>query len=58
VQVVLNVVSAENLKEAVVHPEKYGHLVVKVTGYSAHFVQLDRRFQEEIIRRTRHARAG
>ncbi len=56
VQVVMNVVSEEDLKAAIKHPEKYSHIVVKVTGYSAHFVQLDKKFQEEIIKRTRHQR--
>jgi formate C-acetyltransferase len=29
-------------------------IVVKVTGYSAHFVVMDRRFQEEFIQRVNY----
>ena len=54
VHVSINVVSAETLKKAIEHPEKYEHLVIRVTGFSVHFVQIDRKIQEEIIARTRH----
>jgi pyruvate-formate lyase len=47
-----NVVSAETLRQAQAHPERYSHLVVRVAGYSAYFTELDRALQEEIIRRT------
>jgi formate C-acetyltransferase len=50
-----NVVSAATLREAQAHPEQYAHLVVRVAGYSAYFVELDRELQEEIIRRTEFA---
>ena len=35
-----NVVSADTLKDAQVHPEEYKGLVVKVAGYSALFLQI------------------
>ena len=46
----------EQLKEAIDDPtnEKYRDLVVKVTGYSAHFVALDRKLQEEFIARVNY----
>jgi pyruvate-formate lyase len=50
-----NVVSTETLLRAQDCPEQYRHLVVRVAGYSAHFVELDRALQDEIIRRTAHA---
>jgi formate C-acetyltransferase len=50
-----NVVSAEMLREAQSSPDKYGHLVVRVAGYSAYFTELDRELQDEIIRRTEFA---
>lgn len=53
-EVVSNVVSLEDLEDAMIHPEKHQNIVVKVTGYSAHFIQLDKSFQQEIINRTRH----
>jgi pyruvate formate-lyase/glycerol dehydratase family glycyl radical enzyme len=50
-----NVVSAETLREAQKHPEQYKDLVVRVVGYSAFFVELDKLVQDDIIRRTEHA---
>ena len=47
-----NVVSAETLREAQKHPEKYRDLVVRVAGYSAFFVDLDVNTQNDIITRT------
>jgi len=56
VQVNLNVISLEKLKDAIDHPEKdeYQDIVVKVTGYSAHFVTLDKVFQEEFVQRVNY----
>lgn len=47
-----NVVSAKLLKDAQLHPEQYRDLVVRVAGFSAFFVQLDSKLQEELIART------
>lgn len=47
-----NCVSSETLKEAQVHPENYRHLVIRVAGFSAYFVNLDKEVQDEIINRT------
>jgi len=47
-----NVVSAQTLREAQSNPAEYRSLVVRVAGYSAYFVELDRALQDEIIRRT------
>ncbi|MBN2246696.1 MAG: formate C-acetyltransferase/glycerol dehydratase family glycyl radical enzyme, partial [Candidatus Aminicenantes bacterium] len=49
-----NVVSADTLREAQAHPEKYRDLIVRVAGYSDYFVDLGPELQEEIIRRTEH----
>ncbi len=49
-----NVVSGETLRMAQKHPEQFRSLVVRVAGYSAYFVELDREVQDEIIRRTEH----
>lgn len=49
-----NVVTAEVLKEAQKHPEKYRDLIVRVAGYSDYFVDLNEALQNEIIRRTEH----
>ncbi|MGB7294624.1 MAG: trans-4-hydroxy-L-proline dehydratase [Candidatus Aminicenantales bacterium] len=50
-----NVVTAETLREARKHPERYRDLIVRVAGYSDYFVDLGPELQEEIIRRTEHA---
>jgi len=49
-----NVGSAETLREAQKHPEKYQDLIVRVAGYSDYFNDLGPELQEEIIRRTEH----
>jgi formate C-acetyltransferase len=51
-QMQFNVVDAEVLKEAQKHPEDYKDLVVRVVGYSAFFVELDKMVQDDIISRT------
>lgn len=51
-EVQFNVVSAKTLREAQISPEKYKNLVVRVSGYSAYFVKLEKELQDEIIRRT------
>jgi len=33
---------------------KYQDIVVKVTGYSAHFVAMDRKLQEEFVSRVNY----
>jgi formate C-acetyltransferase len=52
------VVSADTLRDAQKHPEKYQDLIVRVAGYSDYFNDLGEALQEEIIRRTEHGTAG
>jgi len=49
-----NVVSADTLREAQKHPERYRNLIVRVAGYSDYFVDLSAELQNEIIQRTEH----
>ena len=49
-----NVVDTAVLRDAQLHPENYGDLLVRVAGYSAYFTQLHKEVQEDIIRRTEH----
>jgi len=49
-----NVVSADTLKAAQKNPEKYRGLTVRVAGYSALFVELNKEIQDTIIKRTEH----
>lgn len=51
-QVQLYFLSKEDLVRAKNHPEEYSGLTVRVTGYSAYFVQLTEDLQEEVIQRT------
>lgn len=49
-----NVVDRATLLAAQQEPEKYRDLVVRVAGYSAQFVSLDKGVQDDIILRTEH----
>lgn len=49
-----NVVTAEQLREAQLHPEENKDLIVRVAGYSDYFNDLGEELQEEIIRRSEH----
>ena len=48
----VTVVDRGELEDAMVHPEKYPDLIVRVAGYSAVFVNLDRTVQEELLSRS------
>ena len=50
----INVLDAEMLRDAQAHPEDYRNLLVRVTGYNAHFVSIGRELQNEIIARESH----
>ena len=51
----VNVVDAATLRAAQVDPASHRDLIVRVAGYSAYFVQLDREIQDEILSRTEQA---
>ncbi|MFX1373046.1 MAG: pyruvate formate lyase family protein [Promethearchaeota archaeon] len=48
----VNPISSETLRDAQVHPEKYPDLSVKVSGYSARFIDIAKELQDDIINRT------
>jgi pyruvate formate-lyase/glycerol dehydratase family glycyl radical enzyme len=48
----INPISSQVLRDAQAHPEKYIDLSVKVTGYSARFIDLTKALQDDIIART------
>ena len=48
----VNVFSKETLLDAQAHPEEYKDLVIRVAGYSAQFISLDKEVQDGIIART------
>ncbi len=47
-----NVVDAETLRDAQVHPDLHRDLIVRVAGYSDYFCDLGKALQDEIIART------
>ena len=49
-----NVVDRETLYAAQKEPEKYKDLIVRVAGYSAQFIVLNKEVQDDIINRTEH----
>ncbi len=51
-----NIISVETLRDAQKNPEKYHDLVIRVAGYSALFVDLNSKTQNDIISRTEHDR--
>ncbi len=50
----LNVVNQETLLEAQRHPQAYKSLLVRVSGFSTYFVELEKVIQDEIIARCMH----
>ena len=51
-QLQLNAVSRETLLDARLNPEAHKQLIVRVWGWSGHFIQLDKSYQDQIIERT------
>ena len=56
IQINFNVIDLEKLKKAVDDPKNpdYADIVVKVTGYSAHFVVMDHEFRKEFVSRVNY----
>ena len=50
-QIQLNAVDVEQLREAQKDPERYRQLIVRIWGWSAYFVELDKPYQEHVIAR-------
>jgi formate C-acetyltransferase len=53
-QIQFNVVSKETLEEAIRKPEAHNDLLVRVSGYSAFFIDLNPEMQKEILERTEY----
>jgi pyruvate-formate lyase len=49
-----NILNRNDLIQAKAHPEQWKHLIVRVAGYSAYFVELPPAIQDEVIARTEH----
>ena len=50
-QLQLNAVNIEQMRDAQKHPEKHRQLVVRIWGWSAYFVELDKEYQDHVIKR-------
>ena len=50
-QLQLNTVNRDRLLDAQAHPENHRNLIVRVWGWSGYFVELDKCYQDHIIRR-------
>ena len=51
-QLMVTVVDSGALEDAMIHPEKYPDLIVRVSGFSAVFVNLRKETQKELLSRT------
>lgn len=51
-EIQINATSPEILRDAMIHPEKYQDLVVRVSGFSAFYVTLPKSVQLDILSRT------
>ncbi len=50
-QLQINAVNAQTLRQAQENPEDYQNLIVRIWGWSAYFVELDREYQDHVIAR-------
>ena len=48
----ISVVNQKDLEDALIHPENHENLIVRVGGYTARFVYLDKKTQQDILMRT------
>lgn len=53
-QMQLNAVTSDTLRDAMVHPENYRNLLVRISGYNAYFVTLNKQMQLELIARAEY----
>lgn len=53
-QLQLNAVNTKVMKDAQQNPEKHRQLVVRIWGWSAYFVELDKEYQNHVMRRQQY----
>jgi pyruvate formate-lyase/glycerol dehydratase family glycyl radical enzyme len=57
-QMQMNVVTSAMMRDAMAHPENYRNLLVRISGYNAYFVTLNRDMQLELIERAEFGAAA
>ena len=57
-QMQINTINRETLLDAQKHPERHRHLIVRVWGWSGYFIELDKPYQDQIIKRVELAVGG
>ena len=50
-QMQINTINRDTLLDAQKHPERHRHLIVRVWGWSGYFIELDKEYQDQIIKR-------
>jgi formate C-acetyltransferase len=50
-QMQINTINRDTLLDAQAHPERHRHLIVRVWGWSGYFIELDKPYQDQIIKR-------
>ena len=50
----LNAVNRQQLLDAQKYPEKYKQLIVRIWGWSAYFIELDKEYQDHVLGRQEH----
>ncbi len=50
----MNVVTSETLKNAMAYPANYRNLIMRISGYNAYFVTLNRDMQLALIERAKY----
>ncbi len=54
-QMQFNVVSSDTMRAAMANPDEYRDLMVRISGYNAYFVELNRELQLELVKRADYA---
>jgi formate C-acetyltransferase len=54
-QIQVNLVDQQTLKDAIAHPEQYEHLIIRIGGFSMRFNALTPELKQSMLERTEHA---